>query len=76
MYALAGFYDWESIRKLPTEVILLPGRVRRSLSITFSSILSLAVLHDHFAPVSRWRRPLRRRAVGEAVEWLRRAPGH
>ena len=75
MYALAGFYDWAKIRKLPPEVVLLPGRVRRSLSITFSSILSLAVLHDHFAPVSRWRRPLRRRAVRASVEWLRRAQG-
>lgn len=73
MYALAGFYDWHSIRKLPTEIILLPGRVQRTLSITFSSILSLSVLQDHFSPVSRWRRPLRRRAVREAVEWLRHA---
>ena len=75
MYALAGFYDWAGIRKLPPEVILLPGRVRRSLSITFSSILSLAVLHDHFAPAPRWRRPLRRRAVKAAVGWLREAQG-
>ena len=74
MFALAGFYDWESIRKLPPEVVLLPGRVRRSLSITFSSILSLAVLHDHFAPAPLWRR-LRQRAVREAVEWLREAQG-
>ncbi len=73
MYALAGFYDWRRIRKLPTEVVLLPGRVRRTLSITFSSILSLSVLQDHFAPVSRWRCPLRRRAVREAVRWLRHA---
>jgi squalene-hopene/tetraprenyl-beta-curcumene cyclase len=73
MYALAGFYDWRRIRRLPTEVVLLPGRVQRTLSITFSSILSLSVLHDRFAPVSRWRRPLRRRAVREAVGWLRRA---
>ena len=75
MYALAGFYDWAGIRKLPPEVILLPGRVRRSLSITFSSILSLAVLHDHFEPAPRWRRPLRRRAVRSSVEWLREAQG-
>ncbi len=73
LYALAGFYEWSRIRKLPTEVILLPGRVQRTLSITFSSILSLSILHDHFAPVARWRRPLRRRAVREAVGWLHHA---
>lgn len=75
MYALAGFYEWERIRKLPTEVILLPGRIQRTLSITFSSILSLSVLQDRFAPVARWRRPVRRRAVRRAVDWLRRAQG-
>lgn len=73
MYSLAGFYEWSRIRKLPTEVILLPGRVQRTLSITFSSILSLSVLQDHFAPVPLWRRPLRRRAVRAAIEWLRHA---
>lgn len=75
MYALAGFYDWRKIRKLPTEVVLLPARIRRTVSITFSSILSLSVLQDHFAPVPWWRRPLRRRAVKEAVQWLRQAQG-
>lgn len=75
LYALAGFVDWHKIRKLPTEVVLLPGRVQRTLSITFSSILSFSVMQDHFAPVSRWRRPVRRRAVRRAVEWLRHAQG-
>lgn len=75
VYALAEFYDWREIRKLPTEVVLLPARIRRTVSITFSSILSLSVLQDHFAPVPWWRRALRRRAVREAVQWLRQAQG-
>lgn len=75
LYALAGFVDWQKVRKLPTEVVLLPGRVQRTLSITFSSILSFSVMQDRFAPVSWWRRPVRRRAVRKAVEWLRHAQG-
>ena len=73
VYALAGLYDWREIRKLPTEVAMLPMRIRRTVSITFSSILSLSVLQDHFAPVPWWRRAVRRRAVEEAVQWLRQA---
>lgn len=75
LYALAGFVDWRRVRKLPTEVILLPPRIRQSVSITFSSILSFSIMQEHFAPVSRWRLPLRQRAVKKAVEWLRHAQG-
>jgi squalene-hopene/tetraprenyl-beta-curcumene cyclase len=75
LYALAGFVDWGKVRKLPTEVVLLPPRIRRTVSITFSSILSLAVLQESCDPAPRWRRPLRKRAVREAIEWLRHAQG-
>jgi squalene-hopene/tetraprenyl-beta-curcumene cyclase len=75
LYALAGFVDWRKVRKLPTEVVLLPPSIRRTVSITFSSILSFSIMQEHFAPVPPWRRPLRRRAVKEAVAWLRRAQG-
>ena len=75
LYALAGFVGWDRVRKLPTEVILLPRRIRRTLSITFSSILSFSIMQEHFAPVPTWRRPVRQLAIKKAVEWLGHAQG-
>jgi squalene-hopene/tetraprenyl-beta-curcumene cyclase len=75
VYALAGFVDWSRVRKLPTEMILLPRRIRRTVSTTFPAFLSLSLMHEHFSPVPPWRRPLRRRAAREALAWLRQAQG-
>jgi squalene-hopene/tetraprenyl-beta-curcumene cyclase len=75
LYALAGFVDWEKIRKLPTEVVLLPRRLRSTVSTTFPSFLSLSLMHERFSPAQGWRGPLRRKAVKEALDWLRRAQG-
>ena len=75
VYALAGFVDWSRVRKLPTEMILLPRRIRRTVSTTFPAFLSLSLMHERFSPAPWWRRPLRRRATREALAWLRRAQG-
>lgn len=75
LYALAGFVDWRKIRKLPTELVLLPPRIRKQVSTTFPSFLSLSLMHERFSPAPGWRRPLRRRAVRQALDWLRRAQG-
>ena len=75
LWALAGLVPPERVRKLPTEMILLPRRIRRTVSTTFPAFLSLSLLHERFRPSPRWRRPLRRRAEREALAWLRRAQG-
>ena len=75
LFALAGFVGWEEVRKLPTEMILLPRKVRRTVSTTFPAFLSLSMMHERFAPVGVLRRPFRRRAVREALAWLREAQG-
>lgn len=75
LYALAGLVDWDEVRKLPTEMILLPRRIRRTVSTTFPAFLSLSMMHERFSPVPPWRRPFRRRAMREAIAWLRRVQG-
>ena len=75
LFALVGFVDWGEVRKLPTEMILLPRKVRRTVSTTFPAFLSLSMMHERFSPVGALRRPFRRRAVREALAWLREAQG-
>lgn len=75
LYALAGFVEWKQVRKLPTEMILLPRKIRRTVSTTFPAFLSLSMMHERFSPVPGWRQPLRRKAKREALAWLRRAQG-
>lgn len=75
LWALAGFVAPQEVRRLPTEMILLPRRIRRTVSTTFPAFLSLSLLHERFRPSPWWRRPLRQKAAGEALAWLRRAQG-
>ena len=75
LFALAGFVGWDEVRKLPTEMILLPRKIRRTVSTTFPAFLSLSMMHERYAPVPAWRQPFRRRAKRKALAWLREAQG-
>ncbi len=75
LFALASLVDWNEVRKLPTEMILLPRKTRRTVSTTFPAFLSLSMMHERFVPVPAWRQPFRRRATEKALAWLRAAQG-
>ncbi|MCL6438984.1 MAG: hypothetical protein K6T51_10265 [Rubrobacteraceae bacterium] len=75
LWALCGFVRWEEIRKLPTEMILLPRRIRRTVSTTFPAFLSLSMMHERFVPSPGFWQPVKRRATKEALGWLRKAQG-
>ncbi|WP_273845673.1 prenyltransferase/squalene oxidase repeat-containing protein [Rubrobacter calidifluminis] len=75
LWALCGFVRWEEIRKLPTEMILLPRRIRRTVSTTFPAFLSLSMMHEHFRPAPGFWQPVKSRARREALGWLRKAQG-
>ena len=75
LFGLAGIVGWDEVRKLPTEMILLPKKIRRTVSTTFPAFLSLSMMHERFAPVPAWRQPFRRRAKRRALAWLRAAQG-
>ncbi len=73
--ALAGILDFMRIKRLRPEVIMLPARVRRTISTTFPAYLSISMLHS-----ARARHPLNLlptygRACSRALEWLRRTQG-
>ncbi len=73
--ALAGLMDWQRIKALRPEVILLPRQLRRTISTTFAAYLSLALLHTHQAPRPLNALPTYRRASNRALDWLARAQG-
>ncbi|MCL4541283.1 MAG: hypothetical protein M1396_02935 [Chloroflexi bacterium] len=73
MWAEVGLVPWESIRRLPLEIVLLPEQVRRTVSTTFPAFLSLSILHDRHLRYSLPRRIVRRLVRRWAIQWLRRA---
>jgi squalene-hopene/tetraprenyl-beta-curcumene cyclase len=73
--ALAGLMDWRTIKCLRPEVILLPARLRRTISTTFPAYLSIATLHASRAPHPLNRLPTYAVARRRAQDWLMRAQG-
>lgn len=73
--ALAGIMDWQRIKLLRPEVILLPQRLRRTISTTFPAYLSISLLHSVKAPRLPNTLPTYRRARRELLAWLARAQG-
>ena len=73
--ALAGLMDGRHIKRLRPEVILLPARLRRTISTTFPAYLSIALLHATLAPHPLNALPSYARARRQALDWLRRARG-
>jgi squalene-hopene/tetraprenyl-beta-curcumene cyclase len=73
--AMAGLMDWSRLKILRPDVILLPRRLRRTISTTFPAYLSLSTLHDRMVGAPVWLRPLRPLALRRARAWLARAQG-
>ncbi len=73
--ALAGLMRWDGIKRLRPEVILLPRRLRRTISTTFPAYLSISTLHAAMAPHPLNRLPSYDLARGRALAWLRQAQG-
>ena len=73
--ALAGLMDWRKIKRLRPEVVLLPRRLRRTISTTFPAYLSIATLHSTRAPHVLNALPTYRLARNTALDWLARAQG-
>ncbi len=73
--ALAGILDWQRIKLLRPEVILLPQPLRRTISTTFPAYLSISLLHSVMAPRPLNALPTYRRARREVLGWLARAQG-
>ncbi|MDB5059622.1 MAG: Prenyltransferase/squalene oxidase, partial [Chloroflexi bacterium] len=70
--ALAGLMDWRKIKRLRPEVLLLPTRLRRTISTTFPAYLSISSLHASKAPHPLNLFPTYRLARTGAVRWLER----
>lgn len=73
--ALAGIMDFKRIKRLRPEVILLPRRLRRTISTTFPAYLSIATLHAARARHPLSSLPTYPLAARRAIDWLRRAQG-
>lgn len=73
--ALAGLMDWRRIKRLRPEVVLLPARLRRTISTTFPAYLSIAGVHARMAPHPLNLLPTHRFARGRVADWLRRTQG-
>jgi squalene-hopene/tetraprenyl-beta-curcumene cyclase len=73
--ALARLMDGRRIKRLRPEVILLPSRLRRTISTTFPAYLSIALLHATLAPHPLNALPSYARARRGARDWLRQAQG-
>ena len=43
LYAMVGWADWEELSRVPMEMVLAPGRVRKTISIVFSATLTVAL---------------------------------
>jgi squalene-hopene/tetraprenyl-beta-curcumene cyclase len=75
MSALAGIMDWRRIKLLRPEVILLPRRLRRTISTTFPAYLSIAMLHATMAPQRLNALPTYRGACAASLQWLQQTQG-
>ena len=76
LYALVGWAEWHEltgVKPLPMEVILMPGRVRKAVSITFNAYLTVALWLEKMNPAPAWRQPIRRQAIRASMDWLREA---
>ena len=73
--ALAGLMDWRRIKRLRPEAILLPTRLRRTISTTFPAYLSISLLHASKAPHPLNLAPSYGAARRAALAWLRDAQG-
>lgn len=73
--ALAGIMDWKKIKRLRPEVILIPARLRRTISTTFPAYLAISMLHsvkvDH--PLNHF--PSYPRACEMSLRWLAQTQG-
>lgn len=73
--ALAGIMDWNRIKLLRPEIILVPPRLRRTISTTFPAYLSISMLHAAMVPQPLNALPTYRHACDAAIAWLARAQG-
>jgi squalene-hopene/tetraprenyl-beta-curcumene cyclase len=73
--ALAGLLDWQHIKHLRPEVILVPAPLRRTISTTFPAYLSIATLHSVKAPHPLNALPSYPRARETAMRWLQQTQG-
>lgn len=73
--ALAGLMDWRHIKRLRPEVVLIPARLRRTISTTFPAYLSISTLHATKAPHPLNYLPTYRRVRAQVIDWLRQAQG-
>ncbi|MGH2347410.1 MAG: prenyltransferase/squalene oxidase repeat-containing protein, partial [Chloroflexota bacterium] len=73
--ALAGLMDWHRIKRLRPEIVLLPARLRRTISTTFPAYLSIAGVHARMAPHPLNLLPTYRYARRRVVDWLQRTQG-
>ncbi|HWE63488.1 MAG TPA: prenyltransferase/squalene oxidase repeat-containing protein, partial [Chloroflexota bacterium] len=73
--AIAGIMDPKRIKHLRPEVILLPRRLRRTISVTFPAYLTLSTLHTTMASHPLNVLPTYRRALTAAESWLAKAQG-
>ncbi len=73
--ALAGIMDWHRIKLLRPEIILVPPRLRRTISTTFPAYLSISMLHAAMVPQALNALPTYRRARDASIAWLARTQG-
>ncbi len=73
--ALAGLMDWRTIKRLRPEVVLIPARLRRTISTTFPAYLSIAMLHSAKVSSPLNILPTYGRACRTSMSWLARAQG-
>lgn len=73
--AMAGLMDWHRIKRLRPEVVLLPTRLRRTISTTFPAYLSISMLHSKMVPHPLNQLPTYERACRAVLAWLAAAQG-
>lgn len=73
--ALAGLMNRRRIKHLRPEVVLIPPRLRRTISTTFPAYLTLSTLHSTMAPHPLNALPTYGLARRLVLDWLSQAQG-
>jgi squalene-hopene/tetraprenyl-beta-curcumene cyclase len=73
--ALAGFYPWEAMTRVPLALRLLPSRLWMRFSITMPGIFGWALIEDHKLKPRLADRLLRQLALPRVIAWIREARG-
>jgi squalene-hopene/tetraprenyl-beta-curcumene cyclase len=73
--ALAGIMEWKTIKRLRPEVVLIPARLRKTISTTFPAYLTISTLHSTRAFDVRNHLPTYSMARRRVLDWLRQAQG-